>query len=32
VHRLAAELQKTFSVTAHSETLLPAEPRKQARA
>jgi hypothetical protein len=28
VHRCAADLQKTFGVTAHSETLLPAEPRQ----
>lgn len=27
VHRVAAELQKTFGVTAHSETPLAAEPR-----
>jgi hypothetical protein len=27
VHRCAAELQKTFSVTAHSETSRAAEPR-----
>jgi hypothetical protein len=37
VHRCAADLQKTFDVTAHSETLRAAEPRhlslgKQARA
>ena len=32
IHRCAAELQKRYGVTAHSETLLPAEPRKQARA
>jgi hypothetical protein len=37
VHRCAAELQKRYGVTAHSETLRAAEPRhlsarKQARA
>jgi hypothetical protein len=32
VFRCAAELQKRFGVTAHHEALLPAEPRKQARA
>jgi hypothetical protein len=32
VHRCAAELQKRFSVTAHSETLRSAEPRHTLRA
>ena len=31
VHRCAAELQRTFGVTAHTETPLAAEPRHRPR-